>query len=388
MAREDINFPNPVVAAQASDFPLVADPCQGHTMPAGKEFIGTDDYLSMDAVIAEARRSKKSIILNIGDSSTSGWASDSVTRNRELRALGRPLLPTFFQYRTYTDFLRSRVGSDHLVVNAGVPAHTSVQGSRRIRLLLDRFHRESIEVHWVTIYFGNNDSVWDGNRQDKDWVGVDSESSAGSGCSIEQGTAVITRSLPGDYKAALGDIIRTCRRFAAIPIMIEPITPLYWKPGTRVRGEDLGRTQKPGSSLVYRLLDEARELWSIAIGTDGHCELKIAALGEVREKDYIVPRIKRAHLAVLRQVVQELEVPLVSVDLDRTQDDIRYFIDYCHPIGDANQMIADAIADVIATGQMSADTAVRTVAGDQAKQWEPEGGSSLLELPVDHYTLY
>lgn len=384
MACEDIDFPNPVIAAQASDFPLVADFHQGHTMPAGKEFIGPDDYLSIDEVIAEARRSRKPIILNIGDSSTSGWDSNVVTRNRELRALGEPLLPTFFQYPTYADLLRGKVGSDYVVVNAGVPAHTSIQGSRRLGLLLDRLHCESVEVHWVTIYFGNNDSVWDGNRQDKDWVGINSAAEYPT----EHETAVITRSLPSDYKTAMGDIVRTCRRFGATPVVIEPITPLYWKPGTRVRGEDLGRTPKPGSSLVYRLLDEARDLWSTAMATNGDSALKVAALAEAAEKDYIIPRIKRPHLAVLRQVVEELEVSTVSVDLDRSQDDMRYFIDYCHPIGDANQRIADAIAEVIAAGRTSAVAAERPVLGDQALRRDPVGGSTLLDLPLDHYTLY
>ena len=103
-------------------------------------------------------------------------------------------------------------------------------------------------------------------------------------------------------------------------------------------------TTSSGSQQVYDLLDETLNLWKEAQNAKTYSMLKQLTLELIREKDYIVPRIKKGHLCVLNNLVEETDVPFVDIDLDRSKDDIRYFIDYCHPIEPANQLIADEIA--------------------------------------------
>lgn len=387
MSRNAMNFQNPIIAAQSFDFPFVADAYQGHTMPAGREFLGESDYISVGELVEELRKSKRPSILNIGDSSTSGWDSNVVTRNRVRHAAGQPPIPAFFHYRTYSDCLRRMLDGKHNVINAGVPAHTSLQGSRRVRVLLEFLQGKGVTIEWVTIYYGNNDCVWDHNRQDKNWVGRD-ESKRGTQAADSRDDPVITRVMPEDYKSSIKDILYACQEFGCAPLIIEPITPIYWKPGTRVLHEDLPRSQHAGSTTVYQLLDEARALWKPAVQQHSYSPLKRVALEEAREKDFVVPRIKRGHLEVLRSVAEEEGVPLVRVELDRTKDDARYFLDYCHPIGEANQLLASRIAGTISSGAAER-LPVPERATATSDSLEPDAAlESESELPTDHYTLY
>lgn len=379
MTRDNVGFRNPIIAAQTFDFPFVADPYLGHTMPAGREFLGEKHHISMDDMITEVKKTGKKSILNIGDSSTSGWDSNIVTQNRKRHAEGKALLPAFFQYETYSDYLRSFVGAEYIVINAGVPAHTSLQGSRRIKLLLDRFQRENIPIQWVTVYYGNNDSVWDHNRQDRDWI-VGKKDSVPSVAA----SPIITRVMPDDYKSYVKDIMETCYKFGSNVIIIEPVTPIYWKPGTRVLNEELDRTRYPGSDKVYQLLDEARALWAPAIQQHFYSDLKRVALEEAREKDFVVPRIKRTHLAALRKLAHEARVPYLQIEPDRTQDDIRYFVDYCHPIGEVNRLIASKISSAVSEKGVREKLLLEKCESSSMSS-DPE---PVPELPTDHYTLY
>ncbi|NNM43784.1 MAG: SGNH/GDSL hydrolase family protein [Chlamydiae bacterium] len=386
MSQKHPNFKNPIIAAQTFDFPFVADTYQGHTMPSGREFVGENAFIPIEELIKNLKGTNKKVVLNIGDSSTSGWDSNIVTQNRERIAQNLPLLSAFFQYKTYSDCLRALIKDEYVVVNAGVPAHTSLQGSRRLKLLFDRFNKENIPIHWVTVYYGNNDSVWDHNRQDKEWVGRNMRAF------IEKLTkpfkksssSVVTRVLPDDYQIYMKEIIRTCQNNNANVLVIEPITPIYWKPGTRVLNEDLERRKYPGSDQVYQLLDDARALWAQAIKQTHHSDFKEVALLEVREKDFVVPRIKRSYVNILRSLVQEMDVWYIKVDLDRNEDDICYFIDYCHPIEKANQLIANKLAEVI-SGKVTRkyDFTMKKNLSTFSKEVE-----QLNKLPTDHYTLY
>lgn len=51
MRNKHPNFKNPIIAAQTFDFPFVADPYQGHAMPKGREFIGTENCGSVAGCI-------------------------------------------------------------------------------------------------------------------------------------------------------------------------------------------------------------------------------------------------------------------------------------------------------------------------------------------------
>lgn len=378
-SKEKLNFKNPIIAAQAHESPFVPDPFLGHTMPPGKDFIGEKEYIDLEELIdnIKSKKKQKQIILNIGDSSTSGWDSNIVTQNRKRIEQGLPLLPAFFQYKTYSDYLREIVGHEFLVINAGVPAHTSLQGSRRLKLLLKRFKKEKISIKYVTAYYGNNDSVWDHNRQDNEWVGQKKTKKA----SRNKNESIITRVSVSDYKKNMNEIISTCRNFNTNVLIIKPLTPLYWKPGTRVLNENLPRNNYPGSAKIYPLLDEALILWEKALKHD-YSELKLTILQLVQEKDYIVPRIKKDHLTILNKLVQEKNISYIDIELDRSVDDIRYFIDYCHPIANANKLIANNIYEVISgrnTNKIK-EINIHKKTFIQVKQ--------KIEIPVAHYTLY
>lgn len=387
MAQKKLSFRNPIIAAQTFDVSFVADPYQGHTMPKGREFIGESEYISIENLTTEIHKTKKKIVLNIGDSSTSGWDSNIVTQNRDRFSKGLPLLPAFFQYKTYSDYLRDLIGDEYIVINAGVPAHTSLQGSRRLKFLLNHFKKENLPIEWITIYYGNNDSVWDHNRQDKEWVGRNSFISADNLLRFlrkKSDSSIVTRVQAEDYKVYMKEILKICDGHKIKTIVIEPITPIYWKPGTRVLDEELERKHYPGSTKVYEYLDSGRELWAHAVIENGYSNLKRAALEEVREKDYVVPRIKRAHLTNLRILVEEMNVPYVCLDIDRTENDIRYFIDYCHPIGDANKLLAQHIIEII-SGKKSGKG---YNFNNPFTKTPMEEIKVLPELPTDHYTLY
>ncbi|MCI0382224.1 MAG: hypothetical protein L0207_04135 [Chlamydiae bacterium] len=380
-----LNFKNPVIAAQVLESPFVPDSYLGHTMPTSKDFIGEKDFIDLEQLIQDLKISKKKVILNIGDSSTSGWDSNIVTQNRDRLSKTLPLLPAFFQYKTYSDYLRDLIGDEYLVINAGVPAHTSLQGSRRLGLLLDRFKQEKIDIHWVTAYYGNNDSVWDHNRQDKEWIEKSKKFFLNRFFKEENISPIITRVSANDYRVNMEQIILTCRNQKISLIIIEPITPIYWKPGTRVLNEDLERKEYPGSNTVYQLLDEARLLWNTALKEKSYSELKKIILEEAREKDYIVPRIKKGHLAALHNLVDEYDLPFIQISLDRTQDDIRYFIDYCHPINDTNKFIANQIHSII-SGKISQRTRLKQLI--EKAHTPMSNKKEELMIPIEHYTLF
>ncbi len=385
--KHETGFKNPVIAAQVQEKAFVSDAYQGHTMPIGKEFLGEKDFIGLEKLLAEIKNTRKKVILNMGDSSTSGWDSNIVTQNRDRFSKGWPLLSAYFQYKTYSDYLRDYMGEDYLVVNAGVPAHTSLQGYRRLQTLIQRFQKEGITIDWITLYYGNNDSVWDHNRQDKEWVGRKAFTFIDNLLKHfkKEASSVITRVSVQDYQFHMEKMIQLSQSFKMKIIIIEPITPIYWKPGTRVLNEDLERKYYPGSKQVYQLLDEGLDLWSKAITQNHYSDLKRALLEEIREKDYIVPRIKKGHLHALRILVQQNNVPYVQVNLDRSKDDICFFIDYCHPIGYANESLAHKIAEIVNGKSSGKEYSFRKI----EQHVTPSDETKVLsDLPTEHYTLF
>lgn len=383
-SKDGLDFKNPVIAAQVLESPFVADSYLGHTMPQGKDFIGEKNYLSMDEALDEIRRTKKKVILNIGDSSTSGWDSNIVTQNRDRLQRGLSLLPAFFCYKTYSDYLRDRIGNEYFIINAGVPAHTSLQGARRLPILLNYFKKFNVKIECVTAYYGNNDSVWDHNREDKEWVGVKNNYLKILLKRLRKNKEpFVTRVSADDYVKNMRAIQRDCCEHNVKIIFIEPLTPLYWKPGTRVLNETLERRNYPGSEQIYKLLDEGLELWSSALKENGYSPLKRIVLEDVREKDYIVPRIKKLHLKKFLDFLEETSSISIHISLDRSEDDIRYFIDYCHPIGEANELIAISIEELIKGKQ----PAKRNLKKEMTSKVQNTGNIKL-DIPTTHYTLY
>jgi len=385
-------FRNPIIAEQAKfeEAQFIPDPYLGHRLPEGNDFIGEHAYISLTEIIKEIQNNPtKKIVLNLGDSSTSGWDSNVVTENRKRLANGRKLKPAFFQYKTYSDYLRNYLKDKFIVINAGVPAYTSLQGKRRLELIINSFKENRIRVDYLTIYFGNNDSVWDTNREDKEWI----NSSRGTRKKIKNNKNeqqnIVTRVSPIDYGINLQEIIDMCHTENIIPITIEPQVPIHWKPGTRVKKEELPRRSGRGSTFVYDLLDEALDLWRIAIKEKTNKQLKIKTLEYLKEKDYIVPRIKKDHLRKLYETINNTDIDFISLKLNRFKDDIRYFIDYCHPIKYANILIAKEIKKVILKHEiLKKSTPLKTNEKPELKLKKTKLSDMPMQIPTNHYTLY
>jgi lysophospholipase L1-like esterase len=374
-------FTNPVILAQANN-DLVIHPnwWLGHSLPQGKEFLGEKDFVSFEETLASALRERRRVVLNVGDSSTSGWDSTVVFINRAQRTSGKgPVVLPFFRYLTYSDHLRRLLEAEHpgqyLVVNAGVPAHSSVQGRRRLTRLLEAFAGAACPVAAVSIYFGNNDCAWNANLQDKHLLPPAGPSTLASRLAraVFEGAdsgkvylasryrrraarwatdgSLVPRVAPLDYKAELRAMVRLCRRHGAHPLLIEPLVPLWWEPGRRVRGEDLDLRMfqaAPGGDLVVRELAAARRLWRQAMNMAKVAPATAADLFRLAgEHDWILPRIEESHRRQLGLVAVEEGIPLVQIQVSREADDRSWFLDYCHPGPEANRRLAEALRDVL-----------------------------------------
>jgi lysophospholipase L1-like esterase len=346
----------PVNLIPAATSPFRKDNWLGRTLLEGQDFLASDGFLSLTDAVNQIRQSGKRVILNIGDSSTSGWDTRVTVENKKRKEEGQPLLSAFFRYATYSDLLRKELDEEFIVLNAGIPGHTTLQGIRRLNSLLSALKKESVRVAYVSIYFGNNDSQWERNEEDKQkllltrFLPLSIERKLAKRKSAEADNKYLRlRTNLRDFAANYHAMIRACRRYGAVPILVIPETPLYWKPGARFVAENYEHDPDcPGFGMVSRALGRSLEIWGDVISDDFSKE-KIDQLEMARELDFIVPRIKKGHIAVIEDVARNEEVLLVKISIPRASDDIDYFVDYCHPIGVANEMIAAELKQTIMT---------------------------------------
>lgn len=59
MRKKTLSFKNPVIDAQVVESPFVADNYLGHTMPAGKDFIGENNYIDFKEMISLIKKKRK-----------------------------------------------------------------------------------------------------------------------------------------------------------------------------------------------------------------------------------------------------------------------------------------------------------------------------------------
>ena len=330
--------------------PFTYHPWRGRQFHDGQDFLGPDDFISLDNAAAEIKATGKRVILNIGESCTAGWDTRVTIVNRERVARGEQKILAFFQYPTYSDVLRNRIGDEFIVLNAGIPGHTTIHGVRRNVWLLQELKNRGITPDFVSFYFGNNDCQWERNVQDRHtlrsrlplfldkWrvkrVKPDPQH-------------IHTRITSEEFGKHFAKMISDARRFGSKPILIRPEIPLWWKPGFPLL-ED--RFQKmldaPAANLVQANVDKAMQLW-LAHKDAPWSEEKRRALEEASELDVVVPRLKKAYRAVLENVAEKTGTPMVRFSVPREDDDIRYFVDYCHPFGEANDLIVDAFVEII-----------------------------------------
>jgi len=378
---------NPVIAKQVDDHNFFPDPSLGHRLTpafadifnddydkekvevARKEeivlpssFIGVyaDEIQTIDEVVASLDLDKP-VVLNLGDSSTSGWDSDVVTRNNKARRLAKiqrhepEYENPFFQYETYSDLLAEQGFS---VINTGTPGYTTYQGKLYIERLLNEFEERNVEVDYVTIYFGNNDSVWNGNFEESYFFSEGIEKRLGFlRASLTNRFSVIPKVSVEDYKQNLRKIIETVMEHNTEPILIRPVIPSYWHPGLRAEGREAEVWKlmyEHNDQRAFRDLERAISVYEDAsllydASTEANREQAQDLFAQAQELDYIVPRIKPEYVEALQEVAVEMGISLVDVQDDIPVDDRDYFVDYCHPIEPANLLIAEGIGEVIAS---------------------------------------
>jgi hypothetical protein len=333
--------------------PFRDDPYLGRQLLPGQDFIGASDFVSFDEAVREIRDSGKKVILNAGDSSTAGWDTRVTVENQQRRKREEPLLSAFFRYPTYSDLLRDDIGNDYIVLNAGIPGHTAINAQRRIHHLLHRFRTAGVKIDFVSLYIGNNDCQWERNIEDKHSL----RSSLKTPLFVDRARAkrrkpdykrIHLRTNQRDFRYLISKILVDCRGHGAVPVVIVPETPLYWEPGKRfVRDNYPVDPNMPGGAMVIAALEKAKEIWQQALQQEWSGG-KLRALESAREMDFVIPRIKQSYRAILESVARDSEAPLVRPSVPRESDDGRYFVDYCHPIGETNRAIASEISKIVA----------------------------------------
>lgn len=314
------------------------DPELGFAFPngqivAGKEFVDFADK------IGELKKcGDKYLVLNIGDSSTSGWNSDKVYKGCPDPAAA------LFSYKTYSDILADTFGV--ATINAGVPGYTTYQARKQLAQILKTLAQEGIYPDYITIYLGNNDCAYNG-REDKARIDY----------KIASNGKVFTRVSEQDFRQNYDNMLTLTAEYGATPIVLVPASNHHWKPGLRSKQypEELERQrQEIGDADIQRLFGEAEIAYA-----SGDYETAL-------EKDVLLPRIKKAYKSTL----VSLSPDTLSVDTQQFVQNESDFVDYCHPNETASQRIAEAISKLL--------TKKNTAHSVKVEQG----------LPADTYTLY
>jgi lysophospholipase L1-like esterase len=293
-----------------------------------RKLVTSSKFVPLEKILKEIQLGDK-IVINMGDSSTSGWDSNKVYKG------GKDPEAPFFTYKTYSQLMEEQ--SDLVVVNAGIPGYSSLQGRKYLEQLLKRFSSEGIEVDNVTLYFGNNDATYN-NHEDK--VRLDRKKSTPEGDR--------SRVSVDDYTRNVRDLVETARDYGSEPILIMPVVHYDWEPGIRsdqFRGEFEEALNKLTDERVRQNLETAIE------------EFNLGNYERALELDKVLPRIKHRYQQALREVAQEMEVSLIDIQAEiPLENNPEYFVDYCHPLEPVNQMITDKFFEItgIEKGQRKA----------------------------------
>ena len=267
------------------------------------------------------------VVLNLGDSSTSGWNS-----NRVYKGCKDPDAP-FFTYKTYSQLLEEQ--SDSAVINAGVPGYSSLQGSKYLSRLLKKLSTHHIPVDYVTVYFGNNDSTY---NKHEDKVRLDRKRRSKPRSCFRVSTE--------DYRRNLRDMVETARDYGAKPILIMPVVNYAWEPGIR--------------SVISR--DEFQLALEELDNPIIRCDLE-GAVSAYKNRDFetaleldkVLPRIKERYRKILVEVADEMDVSLIDVQDNISSGGLLYgecFVDYCHALEPINQMIVDRFFEIVGVEKM------------------------------------
>jgi lysophospholipase L1-like esterase len=314
MKSEDNGFSNNPFMIGYDNRIFEGDDNLGFKFP-GDRLISKEGFVELDKIIIKVMKNTGyPVILNMGDSSTSGWDSNKTFKGNE--NLNAP----FFNYKTYSDLLEEQLFAN--VINAGVPGYTTYQGRKSLEILLKRLATEEVKADYVTIYFGNNDCTY---NQIEDKVRIDRKKPS----SRNRGERVSL----ADYKRNIKSMIKTAREYGVKPILIVPPVHHDWEPGIRAdkhREESVEILKQLGDSPLAKELQTAKGLY---------------IQGKYRqacEKDRVLPRLKEKYRKALICLARETKTCMIDIQGNiPLTDNSDYFADYCHPIEKTNQMIVD-----------------------------------------------
>jgi len=318
-----------------------SDPALGHVFPENR-IVDQKGLISLDEKIASIKESKGSfVVLNIGDSSTSGWNSDNVF-------YGCPdPYAALFSYKTYSDILQLKYSISS--INAGVPGYTTYQAKKYLEILLKKFSAEKIAIDYVTLYLGNNDCTYNG-LEDK--TRIDSK--------IPSKGEILTRVSLEDFKNTYREMIKIIREYGAEPIILNSASNYKWQPGLRSK-----KYPEELQKQIIKLTDQKIKV----LFSESEKEFEQQNFEASLEKDLLLPRIKEAYKKAVRNIGKETSALLIEVqDCIKDESD---FVDYCHPGEAASERIADAV---------KACLKVKNTSNFQTPV--PQ------DLPSDTYTLY
>lgn len=276
----------------------------------------------------------------------------------------------FMTYDTYSDKL-AQIDGNHYYVNLGVPGYSSAHGKAYARRMLDQLRGAgALEyVDSATIYFGNNDSVNNGNIQDRFFIGDDIQRQFhAEGILRERFPKLFnaTRVREKDFENNLEEMIQVIFDNGIKRVtLFTPVVPYGWDPGQRALGDaqEVIEEEYQVGGKVSGLLRHARDRFAdyrIAlskVGNDDRKEyVKAEQLArEALENDFFVPRRKQEYVEGIVRVAQKTGVALVNINEVLPIDDMEGVSsspkdsrnitnDYCHPGEHVNILLAVAQA--------------------------------------------
>ncbi len=279
----------------------------------------------------------------------------------------------FITYDTYSEKM-AQIDPSHHYVNLGVPGYSSQHGKVFAKRMLDQLRVRGVlqYINSATIYFGNNDSVNNGNLEDKYFIGDDVSSKFHAlGILRERFPEAFnaTRVDADDYAFNLRELIETLRSRGIKDItVITPVVPYDWSPGQRAIGtpqEDIDR-QYENKGKVSRLFAEAQESFTeYELLQASRTDVPPINYDAVRRKaeeaiklDYMVPRVKKEYVRKAAEVAGEAKVNFINIEAilpirDRSsgrasspKDPGNITNDYCHPGERVNILLAAAQSEI------------------------------------------
>jgi len=271
----------------------------------------------------------------------------------------------FLTYDTYTD-KSAKIDKGSHAVNLGVPGFSSAHLKSYVKRMLKKLKNNGVleYVDAVTLYIGNNDCVYNGNQEDKYFIGEDTGLQLhGMGYVKEKFPKVFYTSRVSleNYEENLDEIIELIKSSGVQKIILTvPVVPIDWRPGLRSASDaqkviDEQYAQN-SVSKASKQLDAAREMYGDYISQSGEAEDGTEAfqLGQsALESDPMVPRIKRTYVQKLSSVAEKHRIGFVHLSPMLPARDMSHqntsalnweniAIDYCHPSEHSNILIAYA----------------------------------------------